>query len=56
MLNILLFKTASGQRTFYYNGTVSIWNSMESYLRTFKSVPAFKCNMKFKLLNDFIDP
>ena len=53
MLNIPLFKTASGQRTFYYR-TVSIWNSMDSYLRTLKSVSAFKYNMKRKLVKDFI--
>jgi len=44
MLNIPLFKTAGGRRT------VGIWNSMDSYLRTFKSVSAFKFNMKHKLL------
>ena len=49
MLNIPVFKTASGQTTFYYR-TVIIWNSMDSYLRTFKSVSDFKFNMKFKLL------
>ena len=54
MLNIPLFKTASGQRTFYYR-TVSIWNSMDSYFRTLKSVSAFKYNMKRKLVKDFID-
>ena len=48
MLNIPLFKTASGHRTFYYR-TVSILNSMDSYLRTFKSVSDFKFNVKFKL-------
>ena len=32
MLNIPLFKSASGQRTFYYR-TVSIWNSMDSSLK-----------------------
>ena len=54
MLNIPLFKTASGQRTFYYR-TLSIWNSMDSYLRTFKSVSALKFNMKRKLVKDFVD-
>ena len=54
MLNVPLFKTASGQRTFYYR-TVSIWNSADNYLRFFKPVPAFKFNMKRKLVKDFID-
>ena len=49
MLNILVFETASDLRTFYYR-TVSIWNSMDSYLRTFKSVSAFKFNMESKLV------
>ena len=54
MLNIPLFKTVSGQRTFYYR-TVSIWNSMDSYLKTLESVSAFKFNLKNKLVKDFID-
>ena len=45
MLNIPLFKSASGQRTFYYI-IVSIWNSMDSHLKTFESVFAFKFNLK----------
>ena len=32
LLSVPLFKTASGQRTFYYR-TVSIWNSLESILK-----------------------
>ena len=54
MLNIPLFKSASGQRTFYYR-IVSIWNSMDSHLKTFESVSAFKFNVKRKLIKDFID-
>ena len=34
MLDIPLIKSASGQRTFYYR-IVSIWNSMDSHLKTF---------------------
>ena len=37
MLNIPLFKSASGQRTFYYR-IVSTWNSMDSHLKTFESL------------------
>ena len=32
LLNVPLFKTASGQKTFYYR-TVSIWNSLEPFLK-----------------------
>ena len=54
MLNIPLFKSASGQRTFYYR-MVSVWNSMDSHLETFESVSAFKFNLKRKQVKDFID-
>ena len=54
MLNIPLFKSASGQRTFYYR-IVSVWNSMDSHLETFESVSAFKFNLKRKQVKDFID-
>jgi len=54
MLNIPLFKSASGQRTFYYR-IVSIWNSIDSHLKTFESVSAFKFNLKRKLVKDFVD-
>ena len=54
MLNIPLFKTVSGQRMFYYR-IVSIWNSMDSYLKTPESVSAFKFNLKNKLDKDFTD-
>ena len=52
MLNIPLFKSANGQRTFYYE-IVSIWNFMDSHLKTFESVSAFKFNLKGKLVKDF---
>ena len=32
LLNVPLFKTVSGQKTFYYR-TVSIWNSLEPFLK-----------------------
>ena len=53
MLNIPLFKSANGQMTFYYE-IVSIWNFMDSHLKTFESVSAFKFNLKRKLVKDFI--
>ena len=48
--NIPFFKSASGQRTFYYR-IVSIWNSMDNFLKTFESVSAFKFNLKRKVVN-----
>ena len=54
MLNIPLFKTASGQRTFYYR-IVSIWNSMDCSLKTLESKSAFKFNLRRRLVKDFMD-
>ena len=39
-LNIPLFRTASGQRTFYYR-TVKLWNNLESFLTLRPSVKFF---------------
>jgi len=36
-LNIPLFRTASGQRAFYYR-TIGLWNNLESYLKSSHSV------------------
>ena len=55
MLNIPLFKTASGQRTFYYR-IVSIWDSMDCSLKTLESESAFKFNLRRRLVKDFINP
>ena len=52
-LNIPLFKTASGQRTFYYR-TVSIWNSLESNLKLCGKEIIFKKRLRNKLLRDFL--
>ena len=52
-LNIPLFKTASGQRTFYYR-TVSIWNSLESNLKLCSNEIIFKKRLRNKLLRDFL--
>ena len=51
--NIPLFKTASGQRTFYYR-TVNIWNSLESSLKLCRTVAAFKKSLKRTLLKEFL--
>ena len=37
-LKIPLFRTASGQRTFYYS-TVKLWNNLESFLNPFAPEP-----------------
>ena len=49
-LNIPLFKTATGQRTFYHK-TISLWNSLESTLKICESVDSFKRLLKTKLLH-----
>ena len=53
LLNVPLFKTASGQRTFYYR-TVSFWNSLESILKLSSNESIFKKRLKNKLLRDFL--
>ena len=53
LLNIPLFKTASGQRSFYYR-TVSLWNSLDTSLKLSDCVHIFNKNMKTQLLNQFI--
>ena len=53
LLNVPLFKTASGQSTFYYR-TVSTWNSLESILKLSSDESVFKKRLKSKLLRDFL--
>ena len=47
-LNIPLFKTASGQRTFYYR-TIRLWNNLVPFLKSSRSVQVFKRILKKKL-------
>ena len=54
MLDIPLFKTSSGQRTFYYR-TVTLWNSLEQELKLCKSTSHFKRSLRKKLLKNFFD-
>jgi hypothetical protein len=49
-LDIPLFRTASGQRTFYYRA-VKIWNSLENELREIQSLSLFKRKLKICLLH-----
>ena len=53
-LNIPLFKTASGQKTFYYRA-VSVWNSLDQDMKLCTDFITFKKSLKKKLLNDFLD-
>ena len=52
MLNILLFKTAIGQRTLYYR-IVSISGTPYMAILKIESVFAFKFNLKRNLVKDF---
>ena len=52
-LNIPLFKTASGQRTFYYR-IVTLWNELDLPLKLSKKVLIFKKNLKSKLMHEFL--
>ena len=52
-LDIPLFKTASGQRTFYYR-TVSIWNSLDTSLKLCRTVDSFKWCLRQSLLQEFL--
>ena len=51
--NIPLFKTVTGQRTFYYK-IVSLSNSLDFSLKLCESVDSFKRCLKTKLLNEFL--
>lgn len=53
-LDIPLFKTASGQRTFYYR-TVGLWNNLDLLLKSSCSVQVFKRILKNKLLDNFVN-
>ena len=51
-LNIPLFKTKSGQRSFYYR-TVTLWNALKPHFKLSESLIIFKRKMKAFLLNQF---
>ena len=51
-LNIPLFKTKSGQRSFYYR-TVTLWNALKPHFKLRESLIIFKRKMKAFLLNHF---
>ena len=51
LLNIPLFRTASGQRTFQYRAT-SLWNELQPSLKLSPTMTVFKRLLRQKLLND----
>ena len=51
LLNIPLFKTATGQRTFYYR-MVSLWNALPQNIKLSQSLAHFKNLMRKRLLMD----
>jgi len=52
MLNIPRFRTASGQRTFFYRA-VALWNSLSNDLKLCESVNVFKRRLRSRLLSSF---
>ena len=54
LLNIPLYKSSTGQRTFYYH-MVHIWNNRDSTLKTAKSISTLKFYLKNKLITDFLN-
>ena len=52
-LNIPLFKTKSGQISFYYR-TVTLWNALKPDFKLSESLIIFKRKMKAFLLNQFL--
>ena len=53
MLNIPLFKTATGQRTFHFR-TVKLWNSLDSTLKLKPTLQDFKRCLTRSLLSNFV--
>ena len=51
---LTLFRTASGQKTFYYR-TVKLWNNLESFLKLSPSVEIFKRSLRSQLLDNFVN-
>ena len=52
-LNIPLFKTATGQRSFHYR-IVNLWNSLDKDLKLCKDLTNFKKTLKSRMLNEFL--
>ena len=52
-LNIPLFKTATGRRSFHYR-IVNLWNSLDKDLKLCEDFANFKKTLKFRMLNEFL--
>lgn len=52
MLNIPLFRTATGQKTFYYR-TVNIWNNLNNDIKVCIDVNSFRSKLRGVLLDKF---
>ncbi len=52
-LNIPLFKSAAGQKTFYYR-IVTLWNGIEEHLKLCSTISSFRYNLRNQLLQDFM--
>jgi len=53
LLNIPLFKTTTGQRSFLYR-VVNIWNNLPTDIKLCKNVAGFKIKLRKYLLNEFL--
>ena len=53
-LNILLFKTAAGQRSFHYR-IVNLWIPLDKDLKLCKGLANFKKTLKSRMLNEFLE-
>ena len=53
-LNVPLFKTATGQKTFYYR-TVTLWNSLDASFKLSRSAHIFKRSLRHSLLQEFLN-
>ena len=54
LLNIPLYTSSTGQRTFYYR-MARIWNNLDSTFKTAKSISTFKFYLKNKSITDFLN-
>ena len=53
-LDVPLFKTAAGQKTFLYK-TTTLWNNIDPALKLCNSFLSFKVKLKHKLLQQYLD-
>ena len=53
-LDVPLYRSAAGQRAFYYK-TVTLWNNINPDVKLCKSFPNFKMKLKRELLKQFLE-